>query len=55
MGRNGMFYYNSMDHHILTGFAVAKNILGGDEDVWDLFRDHPCYEEPVEISQPRSA
>jgi protoporphyrinogen oxidase len=51
MGRGGMFCYHSMDHQILSGFGVAKNILGGNEDVWNLDIDDPRHEETDLISE----
>ncbi len=36
IGRYGMFHYNGMDHSVLTGFLAADNILGAQEDIWNL-------------------
>jgi len=37
-GRGGLFRYNNMDHSILTGFYVARNIISGEKklDVWSV-------------------
>lgn len=37
-GRGGLFRYNNQDHSILTGFFVAKDIIGGKHkhDVWSV-------------------
>jgi len=37
-GRGGLFRYNNMDHSILTGFYVARNIFSNDKvfDVWSV-------------------
>lgn len=45
MGRYGMFRYNNMDHSILTGILTAKNILGANEDIWDVNVDKAYHEE----------
>lgn len=37
-GRGGLFRYNNMDHSILTGFYVARNIISKKNkfDVWSV-------------------
>lgn len=36
VGRNGQHRYNNQDHSMLTAIYAARNILGGDFDVWDV-------------------
>lgn len=36
VGRYGMFHYNGMDHPVLTGFLAARNIRGGQHDLWSV-------------------
>lgn len=45
MGRYGMFRYNNMDHSILTGLLSAKNIMGANEDIWNVNVDKTYHEE----------
>ena len=45
IGRNGMHKYNNQDHAMMTGLLAAKNILGGDFDVWKVNSDAEYHEE----------
>lgn len=36
IGRGGLFRYNNQDHSTLSGFYAARNIMGGDFDVWGV-------------------
>ena len=45
IGRGGMFKYNNQDHSIATGLLAARNILGGEHDVWDVNIDAEYHEE----------
>ena len=45
IGRNGMFKYNNMDHSIMSGLLAADNILGADNDLWDINTDEEYHEE----------
>ncbi len=45
IGRAGMFRYNNQDHAIMTGFLAARNILGGDYDIWSVNVDAEYLEE----------
>jgi protoporphyrinogen oxidase len=36
VGRNGQHRYNNQDHSMLTAIYAARNILGGEFDVWDV-------------------
>jgi len=51
IGRNGMHKYNNQDHAMMTGLLAARNILGGQFDVWRVNSDAEYHEEgPVEDS-----
>lgn len=45
IGRNGLHRYNNMDHSILTGILAAKNIEGGQYDIWQVNTDDDYHEE----------
>lgn len=36
VGRNGLHRYNNQDHSMLTGILAARNIMGEDNDVWEV-------------------
>lgn len=36
IGRNGMHRYNNMDHAMLTGILAARNVRGGENDLWSV-------------------
>lgn len=36
IGRGGMFRYNNMDHSILAGLWAAKNIMGEENNIWEI-------------------
>jgi len=36
IGRNGQHRYNNQDHSMVTGVYAARNIVGGDYEVWDV-------------------
>jgi protoporphyrinogen oxidase len=44
VGRNGMHRYNNQDHSMLTGIYAARNILGGNYDLWSVNVDAEYYE-----------
>ena len=57
-----MHRYNNQDHSMLTALLAARNILGGNTDIWDLHTDDDYLEEEgvseaelalLEASQPR--
>ncbi|MFH1114676.1 MAG: FAD-dependent oxidoreductase [Pseudomonadota bacterium] len=49
IGRTGLFQYNNQDHSIMTGILAARNILGGDYDVWSVNVDAEYHESaPVQ-------
>ncbi len=39
MGRAGLFRYNNSDHAILTGLMAARNLRGGEHDLWAVDPD----------------
>jgi len=45
IGRYGMFKYNNMDHSILTGLYAADNILGANNNIWEVNADQEYHEE----------
>ena len=47
IGRYGLFKYNNMDHSIMTGLYVAKNIMQGKllYDTWSVNADEEYHEE----------
>jgi protoporphyrinogen oxidase len=45
IGRNGMHKYNNQDHAMMTGLLAARNILGGQFDVWKVNSDAEYHEE----------
>jgi len=45
VGRGGLFRYNNQDHSILSGFYAARNIMGGDYDVWSVNEEKEYGEE----------
>jgi protoporphyrinogen oxidase len=45
VGRNGMHKYNNQDHAMLTAMLAAKNILGGNFDLWQVNVDQEYHEE----------
>jgi len=44
IGRGGMYRYNNMDHSILTGLYAARNILGGNYDIFKVNADESYLE-----------
>lgn len=47
VGRNGMHFYNSQDHSMMTGFLAAENIIQGANafDLWKVNQDAEYAEE----------
>ena len=43
-GRNGMHRYNNQDHSMLTAVYAARNILGGNYDLWSVNVDAEYHE-----------
>lgn len=44
MGRGGLFQYNNQDHSIMSGILAARNVLGGDYDLWSVNVDAEYHE-----------
>src|SRR5215469_1939949 len=36
IGRNGMHKYNNQDHSMMTGIYAARNVMGGQHDLWAI-------------------
>ncbi len=47
VGRNGMHKYNNQDHSMLTGILAARNVEGGQHDVWRVNTDAEYQEEQM--------
>ena len=45
IGRNGLHRYNNQDHSMLTGVYAARNIVGGQHDVWTVNTETTYHEE----------
>ncbi len=45
IGRNGLHRYNNQDHSMLTGIYAARNIAGGQYDVWSVNTEKEYHEE----------
>ncbi|MGB9604577.1 MAG: NAD(P)/FAD-dependent oxidoreductase [Bryobacteraceae bacterium] len=45
IGRNGMHRYNNQDHSMLTGMLAARNIAGGNFDLWRVNAEEDYLEE----------
>jgi protoporphyrinogen oxidase len=48
VGRNGMHKYNNQDHAMMTALLAARNIMGGDYDVWKVNTDAEYHEQQSE-------
>jgi protoporphyrinogen oxidase len=46
IGRSGMFRYNNMDHSTLTGLYAAKNLMGGNKNIFEVNEDN-SYSEGI--------
>ncbi len=44
VGRNGLHRYNNQDHSMMTGVYAARNILGGNYDVWSVNTEKDYHE-----------
>ncbi|MBD2387211.1 NAD(P)/FAD-dependent oxidoreductase [Cylindrospermum sp. FACHB-282] len=45
IGRNGMHRYNNQDHSMLTGMLAVRNLLGENNDLWEVNTERSYYEE----------
>ena len=52
VGRNGQHRYNNQDHSMLTAIYAARNIFGGDFDVWDVNIEEDYHEATGESFTP---
>ncbi|MEX2303911.1 MAG: NAD(P)/FAD-dependent oxidoreductase [Bryobacterales bacterium] len=50
VGRNGMHRYNNQDHSMLTAMLAARNILGGEFDLWQVNVEQEYHEEGREVT-----
>ncbi len=50
VGRNGLHRYNNQDHSMLSAMYAARNILGGDYDVWNVNVER-SYHEKMEVEK----
>lgn len=51
VGRNGLHRYNNQDHSMLSAMYAARNILGGNNDVWNVNVER-SYHEEFEVKKP---
>jgi protoporphyrinogen oxidase len=51
VGRNGMHRYNNQDHSMLTAILAARNIRGGNYDLWQVNVDEEYGEQGSEITE----
>jgi protoporphyrinogen oxidase len=49
VGRNGMHKYNNQDHSMITALYAARNILGGNHDLWAVNTEPEYHEQKVEV------
>jgi protoporphyrinogen oxidase len=52
VGRNGMHRYNNQDHSMLTGSLAARNVFGGNHDIWNVNLERSYHEEFVVRNNP---
>lgn len=56
VGRNGLHRYNNQDHSMLSAMFAVRNILGEDNDVWNVNVERSYHEEfEVEKDQHHKA
>ncbi|MFM2355498.1 MAG: hypothetical protein RLZZ528_1234 [Pseudomonadota bacterium] len=54
VGRNGLHRYNNQDHSMLSAMFAARNILGEENDVWNVNVER-SYHEEFEVKRPNGA
>ena len=54
VGRNGLHRYNNQDHSMLSAMYAARNVLGGDYDVWNVNVER-SYHEKMEVEDKPKA
>ncbi len=52
VGRNGMHRYNNQDHSMLTAVFAARNVMGGNYDLWSVNVDEDYHEEGERVKIP---
>jgi protoporphyrinogen oxidase len=52
VGRNGMHHYNNQDHSMLTGIYAARNLLGGNYDLWSVNVEEDYHEAGERVKIP---
>lgn len=45
VGRNGLHRYNNQDHSMLSAMYAARNIMGEENDIWDVNVERSYHEE----------
>ena len=45
VGRNGQHRYNNQDHSMLSAMLAARNVLGADNDIWNINVERSYHEE----------
>ncbi|MCA8882969.1 MAG: FAD-dependent oxidoreductase, partial [Rhodobacteraceae bacterium] len=45
VGRNGLHRYNNQDHSMLSAMYAARNLVGGDYDLWEVNVERSYHEE----------
>jgi protoporphyrinogen oxidase len=53
IGRNGQHRYNNQDHSMLAGVYAARNLAGGNYDVWSVNTEQEYQEEVARASAAR--
>ena len=51
VGRNGLHRYNNQDHSMLSAMFAARNILGENNDIWNVNVER-SYHEEFEVKKP---
>ncbi len=54
VGRAGMHRYNNQDHSMLTAMLAVDNILGGENNVWDVNVERSYHEEFSTGKKPKN-
>ena len=54
VGRNGLHRYNNQDHSMLSAMFAARNILGENNDVWNVNVER-SYHEEMEVDKSEDA
>ena len=54
VGRAGLHRYNNQDHSMLSAMYAARNIMGGDYDIWEVNTER-SYHEDFEVDKGKQA